>query len=166
MNTMMTKTLMACLFLFPVAGFAQHFDYADVLSVTPVYRTVQVTTPRQECWTEQVVHRSRPNHGGMILGGLIGGAIGNQFGRGDGKKASIAIGTLMGAGIGQQLSNQQRQGYVTQEQRCQTINSYHTEERLEGYRGKYIYNGSIYHTRTAADPGEKIRVKVTVEPVR
>lgn len=145
----------------------QFIDYAEVIDVQPIVRYVTVTTPRQECWVEDVVHQARPkrNVGGMVLGGLIGGAVGNQFGRGQGKKASIAVGTLLGAGIGQNLADQNRGGsnqYVTQERRCQTIQDSYQEERIDGYRVKYSYNGAIYHTRTQTDPGKQLAVKVTV----
>lgn len=154
------------LMLMPGNVYAQHYDYAEVLDVTPIYRTVEVIIPQQECWNERVVHRERSDRGGMILGGLIGGAIGNRFGEGEGRKAAIAVGTLLGAGIGQNMQNDRERTYATTEQRCEVINTYRTEERLDGYRVKYMYNGSIYHTRTETDPGDQLRVRVTVQPMQ
>ena len=170
MNKIITATIAGALALgssMTQAG-GQFVDYAEVLNVKPMYRTITVNTPRQECWTEQVVHHEEAKNdvGGMILGGLIGGAVGNQFGRGQGKKASIAVGTLLGAGIGQSMSRNNNSGrsYVTNEQRCRTVNDTHQEERIEGYRVKYMYNGTVYHTRTKTDPGERMPVRVSVTP--
>lgn len=41
---------------------------------------------------------------GTLLGAGGGAAIGSQFGKGNGKVASIAVGTLIGAGVGNSVS--------------------------------------------------------------
>jgi len=41
----------------------------------------------------------------------------------------------------------------------------HSEERLEGYDVTYRYDGEVYSTRTRNDPGDTIRVSVSVVPV-
>ncbi len=154
--------------LFSMSAYAGHYDYAKVLRAKPIYKTVRVSVPQQECWNEQVVHQaeSNDNVGGMIIGGIIGGAIGNRFGKGNGNKAAIAAGTLLGAGIGQNMSrnNPRMPTYTTTEQRCRTVNNYHEEERIEGYKVKYMYKGQIYHTTTNSHPGKRLRVMVTVTP--
>ncbi len=154
--------------LFSMGAYAGHYQYAKVLRATPIYKTVRVSAPQQECWDEPVTHHhaSNDNVGGMILGGIIGGAIGNRFGKGNGKKAAIAAGTLLGAGIGHNMSrhNPPMPTYTTTEQRCRTINNYHEEQRVEGYRVKYMYQGQIYHTVTNHHPGDRIRVMITVTP--
>lgn len=154
--------------LFSMAAYAGQYDYAKVLRAKPIVKMVRVSTPQQECWDEQIVHRggSNNNVGSMILGGVLGGVIGNRFGKGNGNKAAIAAGTLIGAGIGQNMSrNSPRHStYTTTEQRCRTIDSYHEEERLEGYKVKYMYNGQIYHTITDRHPGKRLRVVVSVSP--
>jgi len=40
--------------------------------------------------------------GGALIGGTAGAVIGNQFGKGDGNKAAIALGAIIGASVGQQ----------------------------------------------------------------
>ncbi len=145
--------------------YADRYDYAKVIDVRPIIKMVRISTPERECWKEQVVHRdNRNNVGRMIIGGVIGGAIGNRFGKGNGRRASIAVGTLIGAGIGNSYGNENGQIYTTNEQRCQVVNTYHEEERVEGYKVKYRYDGEIYHTRMDRHPGKMLRVRVSVSP--
>lgn len=146
--------------------------YAPVVDVTPMTRIVEVTTPRQECWEEPVTHVRREgggrNHAGMVVGGIVGGVIGNRFGGGDGRKVATVAGTLLGAGIGDQLAGSERPArehrYVEYEQRCETVNERHTEERTIGYRVRYLYDGEEFVTRTDHDPGANIRLRVSMTP--
>lgn len=146
---------------------AADYDYAKVVSVTPIVKIVRVSTPEKECWTERVVHYNRAddNVGGMILGGIIGGALGNRIGKGNGRKAAIAAGTLIGASIGRSHNRSAGHSYSTNEQRCKVVNVYHEEERIDGYRVNYKYKGHVYNTRTRREPGNRIKVKVSVTPV-
>ena len=49
-------------------------------------------------------------------------------------------------------------------QRCDVRYEQEYEERIEGYRVTYEYNGREYTTRLPYDPGERIRVRVAVAP--
>ena len=40
----------------------------------------------------------------------------------------------------------------------------HQEERIDGYRVVYRYNGQKYATELPYDPGREIRVRVDVRP--
>jgi uncharacterized protein YcfJ len=40
-----------------------------------------------------------------------------------------------------------------------------TKEEVVGYDVAYKYRGSVFHTQMADHPGNKIKVKVTVDPV-
>lgn len=102
-------------------------EYADVLSVQPIYREVRLQEPREECWTEQQQHiigyengyryeqhqaqghRNRHSSGDVIVGGLIGGVIGNQLGRGH-SSSSRAGATIAGALIGGTIANEASAG--------------------------------------------------------
>jgi uncharacterized protein YcfJ len=148
---------------------------------------VKVSTPRRECWEEEVrypVHATgghADSAGNMIIGGIIGGVIGHQIGRhvhhGRGKHVATLAGTLVGASIGHDAAARrprvvtgERHGYQRgygrgYEQVCQTISDYHTEERVEGYRVTYRYHGKTFHTRMDQDPGDRIRVRVGVSPI-
>ena len=170
-----------------VAGGKPHNSYSDHATVThvePVYRTVRVNDPYQECWQEEVYHSGhkrnrRHGHtaGGTIVGGVIGGVIGHSIGKkingGRGKNGGALLGTLVGAAIGHDHASNHGShghshghgGYTTVENRCKTVDNYHTEERLDGYRVSYEYNGQIFHTRMKYRPGNRIRVSIRVQPV-
>ncbi len=144
---------------------SDNIHYAKVVSATPIYETVEINRPTQECWDERVVHRRSRSHTGTIAGGILGGVIGNQFGHGRGKAAMTVAGTLLGASVGRDISRDHGgRGYVTHERRCETVDHYVTEEQLVGYRVKYRYKGDIYRTRTDEHPGKRIPVEVSVKP--
>jgi len=144
------------------------YDKAKVISVTPVYETVEVSRPERQCWKERV-HRKGRGHGGsytpVIAGAIVGGVVGNQFGGGHGRDALTIVGALLGASVGNDLANQgRRRGHVRVERRCETVDRYAEEEVLAGYRVKYRYRGKVFTTRTDTHPGKRIRVRVGVEP--
>lgn len=164
------------------------YDYARVIDVDPIVRYVQVRTPVRECWEETRYydtgygpqHYDRPHGeaGATIAGGIIGGVIGRQFGGGKGRDAMTLVGTLVGAAIGNERARQrnaygdrldygasyEREAYPVT--RCDTRYQSHEEERIDGYRVTYRYNGQTYTTRTDYDPGDRLRVRVAVSPVR
>ncbi|QKK12038.1 MAG: glycine zipper 2TM domain-containing protein [Pseudomonadota bacterium] len=85
------------------AGRHTYRDSAKVIDVTPIYRQIEVSTPREECWQEQVTYEApagRSSATPVILGSIIGGVIGNQIGDGRGRKIATVAGTLLGASIG------------------------------------------------------------------
>lgn len=145
------------------------FDEAEVVRVEPIVRHVRVTIPREECWDEEVpVYRSGYQSATpMILGGIIGGVVGSTMGKGDGRTAATVAGTVLGGSVGRDVghANQRPDSYATAvETRCRQVADYREEERIEGYDVTYRYQGEQYTTRMPRDPGERIRVRVTVEP--
>jgi len=143
------------------------YDYARVTNVEPIYRTVRINTPRQECWDEQRVAYNPGYQSGTptIIGGLIGGAIGNQFGKGHGKDVATIAGALLGGSLARDSQNNNRAGGHTDtrvETACRTVNEAHEEQRIDGYRVSYKYRGQFYTTRMNRDPGKRVRVQVQV----
>lgn len=178
--------ILAMAALLPATAIADgprpYYDYAEVLDYQPIVRRVRIEEPVQRCWDEQVVHQSRGRDraprstaGDTIVGGLLGGLVGRQFGDGKGKDAATIAGVLVGSSIARDRSerydyykSQARgsgQRYVTYETRCATDVEYREEERVDGYRVTYLYDGETYTTRTERRPGEQIRVQVSVRPV-
>jgi len=153
---------------------SEQYDYAPVISSEPIIRYVTVKTPVRECWqdTEYVeVDRRRANTGGSALvGAIIGGVVGHQFGSGRGNDAATVAGSLIGAAIGSDAARKHNRRYGGSEvysrpvERCSTTLQEHQEERIDGYRVVYRYNGQRYATELPYDPGREIRVRVDVRP--
>lgn len=149
-------------------------DLAKVVEVQPIRTTFRVATPRRECWEEEVQYRHSGYHQGRsytptILGGIIGGVVGNQFGKGDGNTLMTVAGALLGGSVGNDhgryhRSHERYGGYSTVETRCTVRTEYHDEERIDGYRVQYLYQGRLYTTRMNHHPGDQIRVNVNVTP--
>ncbi len=53
-----------------------------------------------------------------------------------------------------------------QHQRCSTVTERHPREYLSGYRVTYRYGGETETTVLPYDPGEHLRVNVSLSPVR
>ncbi|MBC5768516.1 glycine zipper 2TM domain-containing protein [Ramlibacter albus] len=149
-------------------------DRARVQHVEPQYETVQV--PREECgsqWVTQqqpaTVQQGGTNVGGAIIGGVAGAIVGNQVGKGHGREAATAAGAVVGALAGNSIANRNSAtttAPATYEQRevrtCRTVMD--TQQRTNGYRVTYIYNGNAYTTVMREQPGNTIPVRVSVTP--
>ena len=166
------------------------FDYAKVVDVTPVIETYEVNNPVEQCWDEQIRHetnysdrgyndRRRTSHTGEIFGAIIGAAVGNQVGSGRGKKVATAAGAILGGSIARDIKNgnrrsnnrysdrntYQNQGGYETVQRCELRDSVTMQERVVGFDVAYKYRGNVFNTRMNQQPGDKIKVRVTVKPV-
>ena len=148
-------------------------EYARVVDVQPIVREVAVEVPVRECWDE-VVYREPPRRrggaGATIAGGIIGGLVGNQFGSGRGKDAATVVGGLLGASIANDVARQNRRyedhrGYHETVRQCENTTELRYEERIDGYRVTYVFNGREYTTRTQDHPGQRIALRVSVTPV-
>ncbi|MBK8970858.1 MAG: glycine zipper 2TM domain-containing protein [Hahellaceae bacterium] len=152
------------------------YDSADVTGVEPIYRNVERQIPVENCWTEQVRHESaRPSEGGSylgpVLGAVIGGGLGNAVGHHKrNKQVGTAVGAVLGATVGHEITRQSDSGggvdvYYTSERRCDTRYETEVDSRTVGYWVSYRYRGQDYRTRMDHAPGDRIRVRVTVEPI-
>lgn len=164
-------------------------EYARVVHVEPQYRTVRVEVPREQCWEERVADTETPYHRGghrnshnggksytpQILGAVVGAAVGRKFGRGRGQDAATVAGAVLGGSIGRDINRKHRRyghgdsnRHVSNRyqviERCETVNDYRDEERVDGYRVEYEYQGRRYWTTTDYDPGNEIAVNVSVRP--
>jgi uncharacterized protein YcfJ len=155
------------------------YDYARVVDVQPLVTRVRVSTPQRECWDETRYDDRgygngngplpRTSAGGAILGGVIGAVIGHQIGSGRGRDAATAAGAVVGAAVGSKQA-ERRGGYAAVPpreytvQRCETRYQDQWEERTDGYRVTYVYNGRRQVTELPYRPGDRIRVRVDVRP--
>jgi len=155
-----------------IARSETSYVYAPVIDSQPVYRIVEVSTPQEQCWEEQVAVERRYNSRGsqtpVLISTLIGGAIGNAVGhRKSNQRVGAVVGAVLGHSIGRDIINRNEprvQEYQTV-QRCDTVYQQREEERLSGYQVTYLYDGQEYTVRTNSDPGEQIRIRVSFEPV-
>lgn len=157
------------------AWAADLVDTAKVVSSTPIYE--RVSEPKQECWTETVssggvVAKSAPveerSIGGALVGGVIGGVVGSQVGQGTGNTVATAAGAIAGAIIGDRVANPSQGAaqapaqapQMREERRCRQVDS--TREVIRGYNVTYRYNGQEVTTRLPYQPGQTVRVGVSV----
>ncbi len=155
---------------------AEFEEFGRVTRVQP--RVEQVRQPREECRTEyiqapvQQPQFQQRSPGGAIIGAIAGGIIGNQVGGGSGRAAATAVGVMAGAVAGDRISNQDQnnpqyaQGsQYPQEQavrQCRMVDSW--ESRTMGYDVTYDYRGRSYTSYMERDPGQRIRLIVSVQP--
>ena len=158
-----------CVSALPFAQAADFEDFGRVVKVTP--QVEQINRPRQECRTEYVQVQQPPPQrgvGGAILGGLIGGLAGNQVGGGGGRSVATAAGAIAGAVAGDRIGNSDvpNSGGVQEQQvkQCRTVD--HWESRTSGYEVTYDYRGRNYTSNMSYDPGERVRLRVVVEPAQ
>lgn len=141
-----------------------HYGWADVLRVDPVSAVTQTEVPRQECYDQQVVRQDRGNStAGTILGAVVGGVLGNTVGKGDGRRAATVVGAVAGGAVGNRASDHGG-SYETTQTRCRQVSSVSEQRRIVGYDVEYKYRGEVYVSRLNYDPGERLRVRVNVQP--
>jgi len=151
----------------------KHIAYAKVVDVDPIYKTIRISSPEQQCWYEDVhkpikrhVRRNKPEN--VLIGGIIGGVIGHHLGEGHNRNVATLAGTLIGSAIGRDSGTRTvhtGEYQVSQERHCETHTTYRTEEQLQGYRVTYRYQGELFTTKTRQHPGKRIRVSVQITPV-
>ncbi|WP_245188146.1 glycine zipper 2TM domain-containing protein [Frateuria flava] len=143
-----------------------HYGWADVLRVDPVYGVARTEVPRQECYDEPVVRREGGGNttAGTVLGAVIGGVLGNTVGKGDGRKAATVAGAVAGGAVGHGVAGRGQREYDDTVTRCRQVSSVSEQRRLMGYDVEYRYHGDVYVSRLNYDPGERLRVRVSVAP--
>ncbi len=143
-----------------------HYGWADVLRVDPIYRVVQVERPQEQCYQQPVVREERHSRtAGTVLGAIIGGVLGSTVGKGDGRRAATVAGAVAGGAIGNRVSargDTTQQGVQTV---CDNATRVHEERRVSGYNVEYRYRGDIYMSRLDYDPGDRLRIRISVSPV-
>ena len=158
-----------------------HYGWADVLRVDPVYNKPAPTEPQQECWEEQVPVEpaaSDSDDGNRtvagVFGAIVGGLLGNRFGKGSGRTAATAAGAVAGGVVGSQLadnSERDREPQYTTRRRCRPLGeapapaAAPAQPEIIGYEVEYRYRGDVYASRLANDPGDRLRVRVSVTPI-
>ena len=144
-------------------------EYATITAVKPNDQNVQVPRYRTDCRVNQVpiygnVPGGQASTGDTVLGAIIGGAIGNQVGGGSGKDAATVLGAIIGADVANKKGGQERIIGYRQEQVCNNVTFYETQEQLKNYTIRYEWNGLVGKTITYNNyrVGDRIPVEVNV----
>lgn len=171
----------------PTAEESTHYGWADVLRVDPVYDEALSEAPpvRSDCFEDISPPPAppAPEHpdsraGGTVIGALVGGVVGSMFGHGNGRKATIAAGGVAGGVVGNNVAaeNDAREAEAVAaseidnapaaagQPRCADPKDNRDQHRIVGYDVEYRYRGEIYLARLAYDPGDHLRVRVSVTP--
>jgi len=135
-------------------------DYAEVLNVRPVNKTIQ--TSREICHDRVVTHVARPRDPhrivGTALGAALGGLVGSQFGGGSTNTALTVAGVVGGGFAGNKIQQRIQRGhiYTTTKPICQTVLDSHDE--IIGYDVAYRLGEQPGKVRMDHDPGPRIPV--------
>ena len=154
----------------PVAPLPEaiHYGWADVLRVDPIYDEAGPTPtarPREECYEEQVDQPLPDNRGGStVLGAIIGGVIGHTFGKGNGRTATTVAGAAAGAAVGNSVAESGEREPARTERHCRIVDNPAGPRHIVAYDVEYRYRGERYTSRMNYDPGDRIRVRVSVTP--
>ena len=146
-----------------------NYAYADVLRADPVYGHGRSGPPREECYDERV-RRHEPRGGdptgGTIIGAIVGGALGNTVGKGDGRRAATVAGAVVGGAVGRNVDRNNGPGhsYEGTQTRCRIVDGGYEQREIVGYDVEYRYRGDVYMSRLDYNPGDRLRVRVSVTP--
>lgn len=149
------------------------YETAPVIESRAIYEVVEISTPQEQFWEEEAAVDCHSNGRGsntpILVSTIIGGAIGNAVGHNkSNKRIGAVLGAMLGHSVGRDImhrNGQQNSRQYQTVQRCETVYQQHEEERLVGYQVTYLYNGEEFSVRTESDPGEEIRLRVSVQPV-
>jgi len=136
------------------------YGYATVLSVNPAFQTYHVM--EQQCDDGGYQRVQNDTTGGTIVGAIVGGALGNTVGKGDGRTAATVVGAVAGGAIGHNIAKNSDSGYY--QGGCRMVNVERDDRRPAGFDVEYNYKGDVYVARMPYDPGNRIRVRVSVVP--
>lgn len=112
-------------------------EYAQVLRVQPVYETLRVTRMQERC-TEVPADEPEEAQDRSAVSRLVGG-VRRVFGRDDTDTATV--------------------------KQCTSVPVRQELRRPVAYDVDYVYKGTKYRSRMPQDPGNRLRIKVSVTPL-
>lgn len=163
-----SASMLLVLLLVPGTGFAQTrpidenvtYGYAQVLRAAPVYQMFRSRVAEERCEGPRGRDGGAAT-GGTVAGAVVGGALGNRVGKGDGRKASTVAGAVIGGAIGRRID---KNNSAAAGSGCHMVEVMREERRLVGYDVEYQYKGEKYMSRLGNDPGNRLRIRVSVVP--
>ncbi len=140
--------------------------WADVLRVDPIYDRVRTSSPREVC--DEVPVERRVDDGdraaGTVIGAIVGGVLGSTVGKGDGRRAATVAGAVVGGAVGNSAARGNDRYVDGVERHCRVVDDGVEEQRVVAYDVQYRYRGDVYMSRLGYDPGDRLRVRVSIEP--
>jgi uncharacterized protein YcfJ len=155
----MKKPLIALLLVAATGAHAETFtDYARVVRSEPIYDQVSTQSCRNVATSE--VQEGGNQTGASLIGGLVGGALGSRIGEGNGRTAATIAGAIGGTLVGNELATRPRVVNGTRRE-CRDV----VHDEVTGYRVTYEYHGSRQTLTLPYNPGKRIEMRVSAEPV-
>lgn len=136
------------------------YGYATVLRADPVYDLVRTREPEERCDGQGYRDGGDPT-GGTVLGAIVGAALGHQVGKGDGRKAATIVGAVAGGAVGRNIDK--NDGSASRSG-CRMVEIEREQRQLIGFDVEYQFKGEKFMSRLPYDPGNKLRVRVSVTP--
>ncbi|MFY2764577.1 glycine zipper 2TM domain-containing protein [Arenimonas sp. MALMAid1274] len=136
------------------------YGYAQVLRADEVVETVRTRVPEERC-SDTEYRQSGRTTGGTVIGAIVGAALGNTVGDGDGRRAATVAGAVAGGAIGNNIARQRAEA---ESRGCQLVEVEREERQVVGYDVEYMYKGDKYMSRLPYDPGNRLRIRVSVTP--
>lgn len=133
------------------------YGYAQVLRADEVSETVVTRVPEERC--EPASPTAAATTGGTVIGAIVGAAVGNQVGKGNGRKAATVAGAVAGGVVGRKVAADRADAAA-----CRIVETERRERRVVGYDVEYMYKGEKYMSRLPYDPGNRLRIRVSVTP--
>lgn len=136
------------------------FGYAQVLRANEVVETQRTRVTEERC--DSVDYRqSGRTTGGTVIGAIVGAALGNQVGKGDGRKAATVAGAVAGGVVGNNIARRRAEA---ESRGCRLVEVEREDPVIVGYDVEYMYKGEKYMSRLPYDPGNRLRIRVSVMP--
>ena len=162
------KKLLATVAMVCFASTASANEFATITKITPNYQNISVPQYRTDCKIVEVPiygGRKQASTADAFVGAIIGGAIGNQFGGGSGKDAATVLGAIVGADVANKKGSQEQIIGYRQEQVCQNVTFYETQEELKNYTIRYEWNGLVGKTVTYNNyrVGDRLPIRVSIQ---
>lgn len=165
-----SKSLLCVLFLFaPALAGASHGTHeatilVQVIHSEPVYETLSVNRPIEECRLERVPARMsrKPSRTVNLLGAIAGGALGRHLGHGGQEEW---LGTIVGGMLGhtfvdeiQSHRNTRSQRYPSRVEVCHWVDAWESRRELVGYQVTYELAGREFSSFSHAKPGATMEI--------
>jgi len=133
-----------------------HYDHAPVLQVIPVSQTVQATHTHEYCAPRPVVATTRP-----ISLPLAAKPQPSSFL----EHLRALFASVTATSIDTAASKPPPRPNISTVQRCQQIEAGTHYQRIVAWDVDYIYQGKKYRSRMPLDPGNCVRLRVSITPL-